>query len=154
MSAHNEHKRPGYAALQEGVDNLVLEFGLPQAIRMIDGLYRNTTIIHKAARRYELIKDYIIGEAVLIFDLDEKDLFKNNIRECREARMACYHILSKYVKDSHSGIASAFGRKRSSVLYFIHKCNEILSLPENYKGFLEKYKALESATIRFITNLK
>lgn len=153
MSTHNTHKKPGYADLQEGVDNLVFEFGLEQAIRMINSLYNNTTIIHKAARRRELIKDFIIDQSVLIFDLDKKDFFKNNVRQYREARMACYHILNRCVKDSHSRIAKAFDKKRGSIQYNICKCHEILSLPENYKDFLQKYKTLESRTIQFITNL-
>ncbi len=153
MSTHNNHKKVSYADLQEGIDNLVSEFGLPQAINMIDGLYRNTKTVRNAAFRYELIKNYIISESILVFKLDTEQFFKNNVREYREARMACYHLLSVYIKDSHSQIAKEFGRKRSSILYFIHKCDERLSLPENYKDFLKKYKTLESSIIQFITNL-
>ena len=154
MSIHNSHKKVSYSDLQESVDALVLEFGLERAVSMIKGLSHSSKIIRKAVGRYELIKDYVIGEAILIFELDKKHFFKANFREYRQARMVCYHILSKYIKDSHSQIATAFDRKRGSVFYYIHKCEEILSLPEYYKDFLEKYKALESLTLSFISNLK
>ena len=154
MSDNNPHKKVTWHDVQQSADDLILEVGLAKAHRMIRGLSRNSNIIRKTEGRYELIKDYIIGEAILIFKLDKKHFFNANFREYRQARMACYRILSQYAKDTHSQIATAFGRKRGSVFYYIHKCEEVLSLPKYYKDFVEKYKTLEARTLHFISNLK
>ena len=68
--------------------------------------------------------------------------------------MVCYHLLHKYSGDSHTNIAKAFGRKRGSALYFIHKCHDILSIPGSYGDFVEQYEQVEGSAAHFIAGLK
>ena len=147
-------RKLNYADLQQSVDELVGKFGLEKSVEIINSFSRNSRIGRSEIRKLKLIKDYIIAETILIFDLDEKNFFNSEIREYREARMACYHLLNKYTENSHSKIAETFGKKRGSALYFIHKCNNILSIPQFYPSFIEKYRGLESSTIHFISKLK
>ncbi len=151
---NKDHRKLNYADLQNCVDELVGKFGLEKSVEIINSFSNNTRIGRKEIRKLKLIKDYIIAETILIFDLDEKKFFNSEIREYREARMACYHLLSKYTENSHSKIAETFDKKRGSALYFIHKCNSILSIPQFHRAFKEKYDGLESSTIHFISKLK
>ena len=143
-----------YTDLQRSVDELVGRFGLAKSVEIINSFSKNTRIGKRAAHKLKLIKDYIFAEAILVFDLQEQHFFTSEFREYREARMACYHLLDKYTKNSHATIAEAFGKKRGSAFYYIHKCDEILSIPQYYRAFTDKYKLLESSTIDFIAKLK
>ena len=154
LTNNENHRKLNYADLQKSVDELVGKFGLEKSVEIINSFSRNSEIGRKEIRKLKLVKDYIIAETILIFDLDEKKFFASEIREYREARMACYHLLNKYTENSHSKIAETFGKKRGSALYFIHKCNSILSIPQFYPSFVEHYKSLESSTIHFISKLK
>jgi hypothetical protein len=154
LSNHNDHLNLNYTDLQNCVDALVGKFGLEKSVEIINSFSNNTKIGRKEVRKLKLIKDYIIAETILIFDLDEQNFFQSEVTEYREARMACYHLLNKYTENSHSKIAQTFGKKRGSAFYFIHKCNEILSMPQFYRSFIEKYRGLESSTIHFISKLK
>ena len=116
----NDHTKPNYTDLQKSVDQLVGRFGLETSVEIINSFSENTRIGGKASRKLKLIKDYIISEAISIFDLDERKFFASRVTEYREARMACYYLLDKYTKNSHARIAEVFGRKRGSAYHYIH----------------------------------
>ncbi len=154
LTDYNNPRKPDYTDLQERVDALVGKFGLEKAVEIIDSFSKNANSSQKHHRKLKLIKDYIIAETIIVFDLDENEFFTSELIDYREARMACYHLLDKYTQNSHAKIAAIFGKKRNSALYFIHKCKNILSIAHCYPNFTEKYKAVENSTIHFITNLK
>lgn len=153
MSAKNRHKSLNYSDLQKSIDNLIGKFGLEQTIYIIETFSDNTGG-NIEMRKLELIRDYIIGECIQIFNVNKKLFFKSECQKHREARMACYHLLDQYTQSSHSEIAKLLGRKRGSAIYFIQKCKERLSMPDNYRVFITKYKALEGNIICFIAKLK
>lgn len=147
-------KQPvSYSDLQHSVDALVGRFGLETTVEIINHFSRSTRIGGKKMRRLKLLRDFIISETIAIFDLDEQQFFTSEVTEYRSGRMVCYHLLDKYTHTSHARIAEVFGKKRGSAWYFINKCNEILTIPQYYPGFVQKYKAVESSTIHFMTTL-
>ncbi|MEM9687109.1 MAG: hypothetical protein AAF934_09345 [Bacteroidota bacterium] len=142
-----------YPILQESFSELVRIFGLEGAVRIIDSLSKNVGNLRRKVYQTKLVKKHIIDTTIFVFELDEKDFYHMEIRKCREARMVCYHLLYKYVADSHAEIAKIFDKKRGSVLYFIHKCNDILSVPGSHRTFIEKYKQVESSAAHLIAGL-
>jgi len=142
-----------YTDLQKNVDELVGRYGLQKAVTILANFSSNTKIKVSNPQKLRLITDYIVAKCITIFDIEEEQLNNSTIREYREARMACYHVLSKYTDMSYARIAERFGWKYHNVFYFYHKCEEILSLPTYYKNFVTMYKALELSAINFISNL-
>ena len=153
MAINNTYKKPDYNDLQKSIDKLIGKFGLEQTLYIIETFSDNTGR-HKDIHKRRLIEDYIIGEAIQIFNLDKSRFFKSERQKYREARMACYHLLDKYTGSTHREIAKALGRKRGSAIYFIQKCSEILSIPNGHHAFVAKYKALDSNIIGFFSKLK
>ncbi len=153
MSDNSLAQQYTYTDLQHSVDELVGKYGLEKAVQMLKIFSQNTQIKVTNPRRLKLITDYVVAECAEIFDVNEQQLSSSTIREYREARMACYHLLSKYTGSSYARIGQRFGWEYHNVFYFYHKCEEILSLPGYYKNFIKMYNALEASTINFISKL-
>lgn len=154
LTNNENHSKLNYADLQKSVDELVGKHGLEKAVHIIRHFSSNAKIPVADSHRLKLITDYIISQCITLFDLDAKQFNSCTIREYREARMACYHLLKKYTDCSYSRIGQRFGWKLHTVFYFCQKCDEILSLPQFYKSFADKYSSLEGNTINFISKLK
>lgn len=154
LSYSENHSELNYSDLQKSVDDLVGKFGLKKAVQIIQRFSMNAKIETGESQKLRLITAFVITECVSVFDLDEEQFFKATIREYREARMACYHVLKKYTDSSYSKIGARFGQTKRTILYFCHKCNGILSLPQYYKSFADRYGSLDRSTIDFISKLK
>lgn len=154
MTDRKESSKLNYTDLQKSVDELVGKYGLAKAIQLLRHFSDNAKIPVKDTYRLKLITDYIISECLSEFNLDAEQFNTSTIREYREARMACYHLLKKYTDSSYSRIGQHFGWPIHTIYYFCQKCTEMLSLSEFYKPFVNKYKHLEESTISFISRLK
>lgn len=140
--------------LTRNVNGLVQTFGVKGSNLILYTLIKNVKIPVADDHRLKLITDYIISQCISLFDLDATQFNSCTIREYREARMACYHLLKKYTGSSYARIGQRFGWKFHTIFYFCQKCDEILSLPQFYKSFTDKYNSLEGSTINFISQLK
>lgn len=146
--------KPDYTDLQKGVDELVGRYGLKKAVELLQHLSKNTKIPVNDTYRLKLITDYVISECLAEFNLEADQFQTSTVREYREARMACYHLLKKYTDSSYSRIGEHFNWPIHTIYYFCQKCTEMISLAEYYKPFNNKYKSLEESTISFIAKLK
>ncbi|TGV03596.1 hypothetical protein [Flavivirga rizhaonensis] len=142
-----------YHDLQQSIDTLIGKFGLNKTIEVIDNLSGNTELQSKDSEKVKLLLVFIISQAIEVFNLQEEHFYSSTIQEYREARMACYYLLKKYTKTSYAKIGENFKQSKRAILYNYHKCDEILSIPQYYKTFVEKFKTLENNTINFIAKL-
>jgi chromosomal replication initiation ATPase DnaA len=151
MSNHSYHYT-SYHDLQNVLDELIGKIGLDKTIKLMRQIMNNgrSGLTTTKDEKTKLITSYIISRCVSVFDLDEGQFTTSQIREYREGRMACYHLLKKYTDCSYPRIAQLFSQKRRNVLYYCQKCDEILSIPQFQKVFAEKYNTLEGYTVEFI----
>ena len=150
---HQSSNQSNYSDLQRSIDELVGKHGLEKTVDIIRHFSGNTRIPVSQPHRLKLISDYITSQCIMLFDLEETNFHASTITEYREARMACYHLLKIYTDSSYARIGERFGWNLYHVFYFCKKCEEILSIPQYYKPFIEKYSSLEKCTINFIANL-
>ena len=142
-----------YHDLQDSIDNLIGKFGLPKTIEIIDSLTNNTALTTKDKEKTKLLLIFVIAQSIEVFDLKEESFYSSPVQEYREARMSCYYLLKKYTDSSYAKIGENFKQSKRAILYNYHKCDEILSIPQFYKSFVEKFKILENNTINFIAKL-
>ncbi|WP_346881285.1 hypothetical protein [uncultured Algibacter sp.] len=142
-----------YHDLQDSIDNLIGKFGLPKTIEVIDSLTNNTALTTKDKEKTKLLLIFVIAQSIEVFDLKEESFYSSPVQEYREARMSCYYLLKKYTDSSYAKIGENFKQSKRAILYNYHKCDEILSIPQFYKSFVEKFKILENNTINFIAKL-
>lgn len=142
-----------YHDLQEHIDKLLGKFGLQKTVEVINSLASNTQLTASEEEKSKLLLVFIISQSIEVFDLKEENFYSSTVQEYREARMCCYYLLKKYTDCSYAKIGESFNQSKRAVLYNYHKCDEILSIPQFYKAFVEKYKSLENNTINFIAKL-
>lgn len=142
-----------YNDLQQGIDALLGKFGLQKTIEVIQSLSSNTQLTASDQDKSKLLIVFIISQSIEIFDLKEEKFYESTVQEYREARMCCYYLLKKYTDCSYAKIGESFKQSKRAILYNYHKCDEILSIPQFYKSFVEKFKSLENNTINFIAKL-
>ena len=144
---------PDYKELQRNIDLVIGKIGLQNTIFLLTNFINATSIPVHETQRLQMVSQYLITECIKVFELNDRMFFTSGIREYREARMACYHLLKKYTGASYSKIAEDFGLTKRNVLYNCTKCDERLSVPFYYQSFQEKYDALEKCIIHFISKL-
>lgn len=142
-----------YHDLQQSIDTLIGKFGLQKTIEVIGSLSNNTELQATDSEKVKLLLVFIVSQSIEVFDLKEEQFYSSTIQEYREARMACYYLLKKYTDTSYAKIGENFKQSKRAILYNYHKCDEILSIPQYYRFFVEKFKTLENNTINFIAKL-
>jgi len=142
-----------YHDLQHSIDTLIGKFGLQKTIEVIDSLTNNTELSANDRERVKLLLVFVVSKSIEVFDLKEENFYSSSVQEYREARMSCYFLLKKYTDSSYAKIGESFNQSKRAILYNYHKCDEILSIPQFYKPFVEKFKILENNIINFIAKL-
>ena len=143
-----------YQSLQNRLDEVVGKLGLQRTVALLDSFINKLSVAPKQTEKVKLITHYLKITAVKCFDLKEEDFLTSNIKEYREARMICYHLLKKYCDFSYAKIAEVFGQSERTVLYFYHKAEELLSLPQHYKSLAQRHATIEDQLIEFIGKLE
>lgn len=142
-----------YHDLQCSIDTLIGKFGLQKTIEVIESLSNNTKLSVRDQEKSKLLQVFIISQSIKVFHLKEAQFYTSSVQEYREARMSCYYLIKKYTDSSYAKIGENFNQSKRAILYNYHKCDEILSIPQYYKDFVEKFKSLENNTINFIAKL-
>jgi chromosomal replication initiation ATPase DnaA len=142
-----------YSDLQQHIDTLIGKFGLQHSVEVVASLTNNTALSAPDKEKVKLLLVFTISKSIDIFDLMEANFYTSSVQEYREARMACYFLLKKYTDCSYAKIGERFNQSKRAVLYHYHKCDEMLSIPQYYKPFVDKFKLLEHHIINFIAKL-
>lgn len=142
-----------YSTLQENLDEVIGKIGLCRTIELIKSFINNCSIDVNETEKFKLIATYIISQTIEIFDLNEKEFYTSRIREYREARMACFHLLKQYTDCSYAKIGESFHQKKRNIIYFCQKCDDMLSIPTFFEVFVNRYKTLENRIMLFISKL-
>lgn len=150
----NLKKDYNYIQLQENLEKALGKIGLANTIKLLQNVISDECAKEGDIERTKVVAEYIIAQAIRVFDLNPKKFYTSNIREYREARMAVYHLLRKYTTGSYSKIGERFSQHKRNVIYFCNKCSETLSVARFHPVFYDRYKAIEHQTITFISKLE
>lgn len=150
MTSSSNHN---FNDLNDLMAKTVAKIGLENAIQLLQKITNEKGIQANTGENIKLITFYLLSRCLAIFNLKEDQFYSSTIREYREARMACYHLLKKYTSSSYRHIAQQFQQKKRNVLYSCQKCDEVLSVPQFHRVFSGSYRMLESQTLDFIAKL-
>lgn len=147
----NEKTAPqNYLHLQKSIDTVVGKIGLHQTIHLLESFINNTTAKHTEHEKVKLVTHYTIGLAIKVYELQEEHFFTSSIREYRDARMSCYHLLRKYTQETLPKIGLSFGCSERTVEYGCNKTSERLAVPKGNTAFVSSYRSIEGGIIEFI----
>jgi len=139
-----------FQRLQQSLERVVNRIGVQRTTELLESFDNNSSTTSNEPGKVKLITTYVISQSMLLFDVEESTFYTSDIREYREARMACYHLIHTYTKCSYAKIGELFGRKKRNILYYCHKCRSLIEDPQFDRAFAEKYRQLDKNTIEFI----
>lgn len=139
-----------YNTLQRSIDKVVGKIGLQKTIHLLESFISNTSIKQSGQEKSRMIAQYVIGIAIKEYDLQEELFFVSYIREYRDARMSCFHLLRKYTEETQPKIGLAFQCSERTVEYGCGKTAERLAVPQGNTKFVANYMAIEAKLVDFI----
>jgi chromosomal replication initiation ATPase DnaA len=142
-----------YHDLQNIIDRIIGKIGLSNTIVLLEQVIQEGSVSIAGGEKNKLISAYLVSRCLTTFDLIDSEFNHSTVREYREARMACFHLLKKYTEASYAYIAQQFDQKKRNVLYSCQKCDDMLSVPQFHRSFIERYQALERNILEFIPKL-
>ena len=144
MSAKN------YQTLQKSIDKVVGKIGLEKTIHLLESFISNTYVKHTQPEKVIMVSQYLISLAVNEFELEDELFLHSNVREYRDARMCCFHLLRKYTEDTLPKIGLMFQCSERAVEYGCGKTSERLAMPKGNNRFVTNYIAIEARLLEFI----
>jgi len=148
------YRRPNYYELQNNLDKVIGKFGLEKANSLLRTFLDKTSVKVREHNQVKILMTFIITQVSEVFDISERDLILSNIPECKDARMVCYYLLMRFTQLSYARIGQIFdNRKRRHVMYYCHRCSDILRTSNNANPFIDKYNLIELNVIDFMAKL-
>lgn len=142
-----------YNHLQNSIDKVVGKIGVKQTIHLLDNFINNVAIDENETKKVKMVTDYLVVTAIKVFNLDEEIFYTSQIKEYKEARMCCYHLLKKYTEASYANIGHQFKQKKRNAVYGHVKIEECLSVPHSYSRLLSNHAIIEAKLIEFISKI-
>jgi len=139
-----------YNKLQDSLDKVIGKIGLQRTILLLDGFIHNTRITQTEREKIKMVTQYVVNISIQVFDLREDIFLISNIREYRDARMCCIHLLRKYTDDSFAKIGLAFQCGDRIAAYGYAAAEDRLSMPKGNIKFVSNYTVIESKLIDFV----
>ena len=141
---------PNYSKLQASIDEVIGKIGLDKTILLLNSFISNTAVSQSDGEKIKMITQYLISIAIKVFDLREDLFYISAIREYRDARMCCFHLLRKYTEDTYPKIGLNFKCSARIVMYGCVTVEDRLYVPQGNGKFVANYGLLESKLIEFI----
>jgi chromosomal replication initiation ATPase DnaA len=142
-----------YNTLQTSIDKVIGKIGLSKTIHLLDSFVTNTSIQPSEHDKIKVITQYLVSMAIKVFDLNEELFYVSNVREYKDARRCCFHLLRRYTGDTFPKIGIAFQCSERTVAYGYGKAAEYLAVPKGNTKFVSKYMKVESVLVEFIGKL-
>lgn len=139
-----------YSKLQTSIDKVIGKIGLEKTICLMESFINNTSIKTNEQERIKLITQFLKGVAISVYELEERLFLDSQLRDYKDARMCCFHLIRKYSEDTYSKIGLAFQCSERVVSYGFNKTEERLEFPKGNAKFNENYNLMEARLIEFI----
>lgn len=142
-----------YNLIQEKLDRIIGMLGSQRTLHLLESFINKTTLSVDEPYKIKLITDFVMELAVKGFDLKAEHFLTSGVREYRDARMCCFHLLRKYTGTTFSKIGLAFQRSERIVTYGFEVIESRLAFEKGNAAFNRHYRQLESTLIEFIGKL-
>ena len=139
-----------YAQLQATLDKVIGKIGLQRTIVLLDSFINNTKVTQNEREKITMITQYAVNRTIQVFELREDQFLISNIREYRDARMCCIHILRKYTNDTFSKIGLFFRCGARIAMYGYTVTEDRLAMPKGNTRFVSNYALIEGSIIDFM----
>ena len=149
----NEKSTKDYKHLQTNLDKVIGKIGLERTIYLTESFIKNTAVSFNETEKIKMISRFLSNLAIETFELEAESFYISVVREYRDARMCCFHLLRKYTGDTFSKIGLGFQRSERCVSYGFNVVEERLSASKSFTEFVGKYSLLESKLLEFIGKL-
>lgn len=150
MQQHVNQSAATYVQLQDRIDEVIGKIGLDRTIYLLNSFINNTAISQKEGEKIKMITHYLASVAIQVFDLRDDIFYISAVREYRDARMCCFHLLRKYTEDTYPKIGLNFHCSARIVMYGCITVEDRLAVPKGNGKFVANYTLLESKLIDFI----
>lgn len=142
-----------YTQLQETIDKVIGKIGHTRTKQLLDGFLDHTTIAKDNQETVKLVSQYLVSAAINVFELQQEHFYASTVRQYRDARICCFHLLRKYTEDTFSKIGLFFDCDKRTVMYGFQSVENRLSMPQGNLTFHANYKVMESKLLQFIGKL-
>lgn len=139
-----------YTQLQDSIDKVIGKIGLRRTKFLLDSFIDNTTVTQNEREKIKMVTQYLVSHAIKVYELNEDVFLSSTVREYRDARMCCFHLLRKYTEDTYPKIGLNFNCSARIVMYGCLAVEDRLSMPKGNSKFVANYTLLESRLIDFI----
>lgn len=139
-----------YNQLQDSIDKVIGKIGLRRTKYLLDSFIDNTTVNQGEREKIKMVTQYLVSLTAKVFELKEELFFVSTVREYRDARMCCFHLLRKYTEDTYPKIGLNFNCSARIVMYGCFAVEDRLAVPKGNAKFVGNYTLLESRLIDFI----
>lgn len=139
-----------YNQLQDSIDKVIGKIGLRRTKYLLDSFIDNTTVTQNEREKIKMVTQYLVSLTIKVFELKEYPFFISTVREYRDARMCCFHLLRKYTEDTYPKIGLNFNCSARIVMYGCFTVDDRLAMPKGNSRFVANYTLLESKLIEFI----
>jgi chromosomal replication initiation ATPase DnaA len=139
-----------YTQLQETIDKVIGKIGHKLTKQLLDGFLDHTTVAKDNPETVKRVSQYLVSLAINVFELHQEHFYTSTVRQYRDARTCCFHLLRKYTEDSFSKIGLFFGCDKRTVMYGFQTAENRLSMPQGNPTFHANYKAMESKLLQFL----
>lgn len=139
-----------YTLLQNSIDKVIGKIGLRRTKYLLDSFIDNTTVTQNEREKIKMVTQYLVSLTIKVFELRDELFFISNVREYRDARMCCFHLLRKYTEDTYPKIGLHFNCSARIVMYGCLAVEDRLAMPKGNSKFVANYTLMESRLIEFI----
>jgi hypothetical protein len=150
LSSTNSSTGSTYIQLQASIDEVVGKIGLNKTICLLNSFISNTSVSQNDGEKIKMITHYLVSVAIKVFDLRDDIFYVSAVREYRDARMCCFHLLRKYTEDTYPKIGLNFNCSARIVMYGCITVDDRLAVPKGNGKFVANHGLLESKLIEFI----
>ncbi len=149
-----EYKK-GYTDLQTNLDALIGKLGILKTSYIIEQLSEvSATAVQKGKQKPVYLVPFVMAQSRRLFEVEEGKWGVPTNSGYKDARMACYHLLRIYSNLTYRQIGKPFSQGKRAVIYHHRKCEEMVSIPQFHKPFVQRYKNLEQRIIHFLATLE
>lgn len=142
-----------YNTLQSLLDSVIGKIGTERTHELLKTFLSNTPIEAEQEQKITMLTQYLISLATTAFDLLPQQFIISQVREYRDARMCCFHLLRKFTKCTYPKIGLSFQCSSRAVMYGCSEVEDRLAMPRNCPDFSRRYRSIESQLIVFISKI-